>query len=1226
MARRGGVVEPTHFVERPSTNEKRHRVFQKHLDIDANLSIDKSVVGTASISTENCEDINENIFSPKKAIPKPLKGERDMDAIDAGRGAFYEKFQTLGRQRQIAQYSHADPSKLTVVQDITMDDHGLTSPNRRALRRLRSRTLPENYLQAPTSKSPTKSSLFFGSIDSDEEGKTDNRLKNRSKAMNDSSRDLSPIPARRPGKHMPTMGQEVELQLSPRSKYIDLCLREGLNPRASLVLQKGTDSKQINLMHQGMGDKMGKILAVSIERMPEVEKMLLSDNNLTDTSLPSIVTSISTITSLIELDLSTNTVGRATGKAMCSYLEMQSCKIEKLSMHHCEIDDTACQLFVVSLLKENHVSKLNFLDVSNNKIGKLEKLGCDSAGITFAKWFQKKDCQLKTLNLSWNMLRGESGGALCRALKGNTSLLHLNLSYNALGREGGLALGSAILRNNTLRTLLVGNNNFDAVAAFTICAGIIENKTLKLVSLDGNPIGERGASALMMIPLVCAGRVKVTAHQCNVTIRDQACWFNFDRLCGKYVLKMDDPYEKAIAIILMHLVAYHSSLVFTKVEYDPSGKILNAAGLLKKTAEMAHWTNSMGDGAHVRTSSDPHAHHMAGSNKIKTLELGYVQMNREETLDKLQLEVVAQMKNMIAASGDITLALKLFKEVDLDDSGGIDMHELDTLMRSMGIKLTDSRLRETMANYDPDGSGAIEIADFLKFLRKIHNELESHLLDIQRIPVIATRTDPSDDTWPFGIPVIDPRRTDNKWERFVPPDVGSLAIEVSDGFVTKDVFRTLAGCDRVYITEAAKATPDPEAMDLATLRMTKIHYDDAVTICSAMVKSNKSSTQILSVLLRQMSSIDHARDIVSHVVNNDRIKQAKLKRELGQFIKPMLGRYNGYYHLDMANENDRNAVMALYSMSESVNHKRASDSPLGYGLTGDTSQKGNWSSFRNELFNGKPFVMNIDFLNDLPSMGRLEFDFSGEVKPSVGDGHVMKDSVFVKLLINLQVLRESERESTIAALRHTKNISNNTIKGDGHVVYECPWEKALEIDKYQGLFYENLGRRSESYNNSIKTEDLIRAVGPIRGGKPDRKTSIRPQSGACTNTTNIDKARSPSAIAEAMASAVATVDSAPDPSPLTSPDQGYGPSAMKVRILHNKLDAFGDVVECAEEPDDDHFIQEDDGESTVDSEATLDTLDDLDDDREEHETQGNAYYKVRKHSTSGVTDYLKIVR
>lgn len=46
-------------------------------------------------------------------------------------------------------------------------------------------------------------------------------------------------------------------------------------------------------------------------------------------------------------------------------------------------------------------------------------------------------------------------------------------------------------------------------------------------------------------------------------------------------------------------------------------------------------------------------------------------------------------------------------------------------------------------------------------------------------------------------------------------------------------------------------------------------------------------------------------------------------------------------------------------------------SRLGYGVLGDCSQKGNWSSFRNELFNGKPVVVSTEFASPMPRSGAL---------------------------------------------------------------------------------------------------------------------------------------------------------------------------------------------------------------------------------------------------------------
>lgn len=44
-------------------------------------------------------------------------------------------------------------------------------------------------------------------------------------------------------------------------------------------------------------------------------------------------------------------------------------------------------------------------------------------------------------------------------------------------------------------------------------------------------------------------------------------------------------------------------------------------------------------------------------------------------------------------------------------------------------------------------------------------------------------------------------------------------------------------------------------------------------------------------------------------------------------------------------------------------------SRLGYGVLGDCSQKGNWSSFRNEMFNGKPVVVTTEFASPMPRSG-----------------------------------------------------------------------------------------------------------------------------------------------------------------------------------------------------------------------------------------------------------------
>ena len=61
------------------------------------------------------------------------------------------------------------------------------------------------------------------------------------------SLQCSPIPKRR-GKTLPKIGKLVEVELSPRSKYIHLCMQSGINPRQALLSKLSPHS--INIQSQ----------------------------------------------------------------------------------------------------------------------------------------------------------------------------------------------------------------------------------------------------------------------------------------------------------------------------------------------------------------------------------------------------------------------------------------------------------------------------------------------------------------------------------------------------------------------------------------------------------------------------------------------------------------------------------------------------------------------------------------------------------------------------------------------------------------------------------------------------------------------------------------------------------------------------------------------------------------------------------------------------------------
>lgn len=69
--------------------------------------------------------------------------------------------------------------------------------------------------------------------------------------------------------------------------------------------------------------------------------------------------------------------------------------------------------------------------------------------------------------------------------------------------------------------------------------------------------GDQGVRAVMLVPLLAGNRVKVSATGCNISIKDANCWFNFDKLVQDYTLDLTDGFSRAVAIILLHLIAGH---------------------------------------------------------------------------------------------------------------------------------------------------------------------------------------------------------------------------------------------------------------------------------------------------------------------------------------------------------------------------------------------------------------------------------------------------------------------------------------------------------------------------------------------------------------------------------------------------------------------------------------------------------------------------------------------
>jgi len=840
-----------------------------------------------------------------------------------------------------------------------------------------------------------------------------------------------------------------EVLMSPRSQYISNCIMQGMNPRASLIVRK-TMTKRLELQHYGMGDKMAAILAESIAELPHLQSINIADNGLTDDGMGPIILAAVQIKGLLELNLSKNEIGDVAADALAKYLKRADCPLQKLVMQTADVDDFEAEAFLSAVMENRSLTEL---DLSSNLIGGAENLNTVYPDLTtgseaLADLLRVEGIKLKTLKLVWNMIRLDGAVDFCSSLAVNETLTYLDLSYNSLAQDGGIMLGQAIEDNHSLETLIIANNAIDAIACFTICVGIISNLTLKKVVFDGNPIAEQGAQALMLVPMHAGGRVALSAAKCNITMKDPSCWFDFTSPCRSYDLNLANGFERAVAKVILMIIACHHSFIFELFDYTkPGGK---PVPMLLKQA---------------------------------------VSTERVQFFSKREKDIVTALNKIVDSAGDIKGAVRLFQEVDEDGSGEVDREELGELINSMGINITENRIDEIFALYDVDGGGSIGLSEFLSFLKTQKQESAHRIKDMTEIPIMVDSANPGK---PNGQPL-----------QWVPPREGVAKITVVDGFITKAIKRVMSPVDQANIQavveNASGAAPSAGSKGskggkggiagFATgggggggggtgasgllergLVGTKLRLDEALACAVTMLSDGKENTKVLRMVLPQMEGHKDAQALVRALTNGDRTALMKLKREIGNALRPILGAPNGFYIIDLADEMDRFCMNRLLEISKTQANRRQQDHAFfDHTQIGDLSQKRNWSCFRNEFLNAESVTVDEHFASPLPRKGMLEFDFICTARAN-RDDVVLPDTRIIKVLVNSYLLEPEDALKALHRLKHYYDAGEHSLDCDGRTVYEQPTKRAHAIALAMDDFYNNRPLRRSQYAATLVKE------------------------------------------------------------------------------------------------------------------------------------------------------------
>jgi hypothetical protein len=135
-----------------------------------------------------------------------------------------------------------------------------------------------------------------------------------------------------------------------------------------------------------------------------------------------------------------------------------------------------------------------------------------------------------------------------------------------------------------------------------------------------------------------------------------------------------------------------------------------------------------------------------------------------------RFQLYERLSILVDASGDIEKAKMLFQQKDILNSGEIDFEEYRELMQQLGVHLSDNELTDSIAQYDIDGSGHIELPELICSLNYIHDSAMKRMRSMSdSIAMSITGSN----------------------ERYIPPTCGTLKFTLLDGFIKKDLCQIL---------------------------------------------------------------------------------------------------------------------------------------------------------------------------------------------------------------------------------------------------------------------------------------------------------------------------------------------------------------------------------------------------------------------------------------------------
>ena len=420
-------------------------------------------------------------------------------------------------------------------------------------------------------------------------------------------------------------------------------------------------------------------------------------------------------------------------------------------------------------------------------------------------------------------------------------------------------------------------------------------------------------------------------------------------------------------------------------------------------------------------------------------------------LDHEQASVLEHLIALRDAANNTDEAVRLFEKYDEDKSGALDKNELRNVLNDFGMNIPDEKLNDFILLYDVDGAGLIELPEFLSFIKSQQQEAHMRIRDMTENMGMALSSIP-------GI-------------KYAPPREGVLRLEVVDSFVKKANYQVISITDQSNLTSVAKDTGDVSRLMSYGVQNSRLRLSEAISIFNTMIKEGGEKISTICKLLPQIETAVEVRSFISRITKNDRVHMGRIKITMGNALRPLLGIPNGFYMLDLSKEMDRLCLSRLLELGGTYKYHGMLNSKLGFGVVGDTSQRGNWSCFRNEMWNDENVSISTQLFTPMPRKGKLHFDFSWAKRPAL-DEVVMTDAKFLKTMVNLALVSDADDINAINRLNLMKKEAKKALPGIGTTVYETPLEEAMRTALRMSEFYDDLLNRDVLYIEATKEEEM----------------------------------------------------------------------------------------------------------------------------------------------------------